>query len=166
MHFDGAEMRARLVAQRAMPLAALEHALQRRPHFELLLGELDHQALSGAHLIGQRRQLFGQPDDIGVAGDATFLTTRQNALQIVERVGRLLKQRLDEGRRRSLDAGEGDAAALAEPCMARKPFLNLAEEAALRETGLQIEEAQYQRCLLYTSPSPRDRQKSRMPSSA
>ena len=24
----------------------------------------------------------------------------------------------------------------------------------------------YQRCLLYTSPSPRDRQKSRMPSSA
>ena len=26
--------------------------------------------------------------------------------------------------------------------------------------------AQYQHCLLYTSPSPRDRQKSRMPSSA
>ena len=26
--------------------------------------------------------------------------------------------------------------------------------------------ANYQRCLLYTSPSPRDRQKSRMPSSA
>ena len=31
---------------------------------------------------------------------------------------------------------------------------------------LNLDEELYQRCLLYTSPSPRDRQKSRMPSSA
>ena len=29
-----------------------------------------------------------------------------------------------------------------------------------------VQDAQYRSCLLYTSPSPRDRQKSRMPSSA
>ena len=38
-------------------------------------------------------------------------------------------------------------------------------EAALREALLKGYE-RYRRCLLYTSPSPRDRQKSRMPSSA
>ena len=31
---------------------------------------------------------------------------------------------------------------------------------------LKVLEAQYKRCLLYTSPSPRDRTRSRMPSSA
>ena len=36
--------------------------------------------------------------------------------------------------------------------------------AATTERGLTLAEAQI--CLLYTSPSPRDRQKSRMPSSA
>ena len=34
------------------------------------------------------------------------------------------------------------------------------------KTMCMIEDAQYRFCLLYTSPSPRDRQKSRMPSSA
>ena len=33
-------------------------------------------------------------------------------------------------------------------------------------TATPIEVEQYSACLLYTSPSPRDRQKSRMPSSA
>ena len=37
-------------------------------------------------------------------------------------------------------------------------------EQALREAGLDL--LLYNFCLLYTSPSPRDRQKSRMPSSA
>ena len=34
------------------------------------------------------------------------------------------------------------------------------------ERGAQVAQVQASRCLLYTSPSPRDRQKSRMPSSA
>ena len=34
------------------------------------------------------------------------------------------------------------------------------------EYNLEVVEAQDNGCLLYTSPSPRDRQKSRMPSSA
>ena len=34
------------------------------------------------------------------------------------------------------------------------------------ETLLEKQKIMYTRCLLYTSPSPRDRQKSRMPSSA
>ena len=34
------------------------------------------------------------------------------------------------------------------------------------EADLTLTDAYYNRCLLYTSPSPRDRQKSRMPSSA
>ena len=38
-------------------------------------------------------------------------------------------------------------------------------EKALTESKIKIEEIDYI-CLLYTSPSPRDRQKSRMPSSA
>ena len=37
---------------------------------------------------------------------------------------------------------------------------------AMAPTTATFEEDQYQDCLLYTSPSPRDRQKSRMPSSA
>ena len=36
----------------------------------------------------------------------------------------------------------------------------------LYESVREPEDAVYQICLLYTSPSPRDRQKSRMPSSA
>src|SRR5674476_1439579 len=43
----------------------------------------------------------------------------------------------------------------------REPLLNALEAGALREIAEQREI-----CLLYTSPSPRDRQKSRMPSSA
>ena len=40
-------------------------------------------------------------------------------------------------------------------------------ETLLEETGLNIEElAKIEGCLLYTSPSPRDRTRSRMPSSA
>ena len=35
-----------------------------------------------------------------------------------------------------------------------------------RKTGKNYHEGRYWICLLYTSPSPRDRQKSRMPSSA
>ena len=38
--------------------------------------------------------------------------------------------------------------------------------ANLRTTGFKKQTASFQDCLLYTSPSPRDRQKSRMPSSA
>ena len=37
---------------------------------------------------------------------------------------------------------------------------------ALDRVTLEIFAGQYTACLLYTSPSPRDRQKSRMPSSA
>ena len=40
---------------------------------------------------------------------------------------------------------------------------------ALQQHGVEITTRMYERlfvCLLYTSPSPRDRQKSRMPSSA
>ena len=33
-------------------------------------------------------------------------------------------------------------------------------------TAIQFSDSEYIDCLLYTSPSPRDRQKSRMPSSA
>ena len=39
-------------------------------------------------------------------------------------------------------------------------------EEKLLLTALEASGAQVQVCLLYTSPSPRDRQKSRMPSSA
>ena len=43
------------------------------------------------------------------------------------------------------------------------PTLTECLEALLHKTGFKGE---YRFCLLYTSPSPRDRQKSRMPSSA
>ena len=39
-------------------------------------------------------------------------------------------------------------------------------DAVTTKAGKVIERIQYKDCLLYTSPSPRDRQKSRMPSSA
>ena len=42
----------------------------------------------------------------------------------------------------------------------------LERQAALPEEEQKQVYADYQGCLLYTSPSPRDRQKSRMPSSA
>ena len=42
----------------------------------------------------------------------------------------------------------------------------LTESGHVVESVANAEEALYQTCLLYTSPSPRDRQKSRMPSSA
>ena len=51
-----------------------------------------------------------------------------------------------------------DHAALTGPDLS--PEHNVAAWAALAELGL------FAICLLYTSPSPRDRQKSRMPSSA
>ena len=45
--------------------------------------------------------------------------------------------------------------------------LALALRAELARPGMQfLSNEQYNHCLLYTSPSPRDRQKSRMPSSA
>ena len=37
---------------------------------------------------------------------------------------------------------------------------------ALKGISLSVQEGDFYACLLYTSPSPRDRQKSRMPSSA
>ena len=48
-----------------------------------------------------------------------------------------------------------------------KPFFLLATQNPIEQAGtFPLPEAQVDRCLLYTSPSPRDRQKSRMPSSA
>ena len=41
-----------------------------------------------------------------------------------------------------------------------------APEPVGKEQLLEHEQAGYQRCLLYTSPSPRDKRQSRMPSSA
>ena len=40
------------------------------------------------------------------------------------------------------------------------------EEVAIQETGWIIEDTMLTACLLYTSPSPRDKRQSRMPSSA
>ena len=45
-------------------------------------------------------------------------------------------------------------------------FLIRLAAVALKLTGMPEQNARFQACLLYTSPSPRDRQKSRMPSSA
>ena len=47
-----------------------------------------------------------------------------------------------------------------------KMFLHLAEQATVPVVAHLDHGYQYEDCLLYTSPSPRDRQKTRMPSSA
>ena len=41
-----------------------------------------------------------------------------------------------------------------------------AAQQAMAEVEKELTKNEYEACLLYTSPSPRDRQKSRMPSSA
>ena len=46
------------------------------------------------------------------------------------------------------------------------PFTTLAEARKLRDEALALLEKDIDPCLLYTSPSPRDRTRSRMPSSA
>eukprot|EP01017_Pseudomicrothorax_dubius_P019366 TRINITY_DN21289_c0_g1_i1.p1 TRINITY_DN21289_c0_g1~~TRINITY_DN21289_c0_g1_i1.p1 ORF type:complete len:104 (+),score=14.70 TRINITY_DN21289_c0_g1_i1:137-448(+) len=53
-------------------------------------------------------------------------------------------------------------------CFPRKEIMIKAIAQALRVRSESIQSllGKYQSCLLYTSPSPRDRQKSRMPSSA
>ena len=48
----------------------------------------------------------------------------------------------------------------------RKELLTRANEIAQAINPLLVKELDFKGCLLYTSPSPRDRQKSRMPSSA
>ena len=58
--------------------------------------------------------------------------------------------------------GKLDMAAVEE---LRQQLNQMQSEDSLREFAEQYEEMYYN-CLLYTSPSPRDRQKSRMPSSA
>ena len=48
----------------------------------------------------------------------------------------------------------------------KKAYQNLVKEIITRGKIASKDEREYYYCLLYTSPSPRDRQKSRMPSSA
>ena len=59
---------------------------------------------------------------------------------------------------------ETEAKAIMRPTLI-KLDLSIEENPISRNQGLQIGES-FKNCLLYTSPSPRDRQKSRMPSSA
>ena len=52
--------------------------------------------------------------------------------------------------------------------MAKRDILKeaIADAKTVKETAIANAKAALEDCLLYTSPSPRDRQKSRMPSSA
>ena len=63
---------------------------------------------------------------------------------------------------------EDAAAALKQIAKSGKKILFVAtkKQASAKIAELAIETGQYYVCLLYTSPSPRDRQKARMPSSA
>ena len=55
---------------------------------------------------------------------------------------------------------------ITESPLAAEQLRRMVAEREREELRLQLEKVNGKACLLYTSPSPRDRQKSRMPSSA
>ena len=70
---------------------------------------------------------------------------------------------------RYLSTANADDFSLLDVESVSKCMLQMAKGKAPGSDGIQVEHLQYAHpivCLLYTSPSPRDRQKSRMPSSA
>ena len=117
---------------------------------------------------------------LGVAGESTYLVrslalpdTHQKSPDILNQYDAV---RLFVDRAGAVQANfqvtDQNASAIAQIC-ARLDGIPLAIElAAARVKGLSIEQIalhlddRFRFCLLYTSPSPRDRQKSRMPSSA
>src|SRR6185312_5135451 len=86
----------------------------------------------------------GQGQEVAVGGDAALLAAAEDALQVLEAVGGLLQERLDEGRHRGIAAIAAERAA-GEPRIARQPFLEVVVEAILREAGLEVEKAQHER---------------------
>ena len=65
--------------------------------------------------------------------------------------------------RRSLSSMAGS---LVEDAIESKKYQSLLSKAKADDIKSKVDETKVLICLLYTSPSPRDRQKSRMPSSA
>ena len=99
---------ARAPPRRGRDRRTVGEPLQHRPQLELLLGEAQHQALLGAHLVGQRAQAIGQRVQRRIGGDAALLAARQDALEIVETIGGLLEQCLDIGRHRGFAQSRPD----------------------------------------------------------
>ena len=89
--------------------------------------------------------------------DALYLDTTQNKLNIA-----VTQQELDL---RALETKER-IDVVEETANTAKDTADDAKAAADAATIASVNAAQVNHCLLYTSPSPRDRQKSRMPSSA
>src|SRR5260370_3240427 len=83
-------------------LARLGKSGTGRPQLQLLFGEPQHQDLPGLHLLPEDTQTIGQARERGVGAYPALLATSDDPLEIFEAVGRLLEQRLDVGRHRSV----------------------------------------------------------------
>ncbi len=144
---SAAAPRAQVPARVVMPeraAARLREARQHRLELDLLLGQPQQQRLLGAHLVGQCAEALGEREEVGVGGDAALLAAAEDALQILEAVGGLLEQRLDEGRHPGV-AGIPAQSAAGEARVTRQPLLEVVVEAVLSEPRLQIEESQHER---------------------
>ena len=121
------------------------------PEADLLVGLLEQQRISAAQVV---------------KSDERVTTVKHRVLS-----GSQHLLRIDRETERSLTAAERSSlTAFIEPLMSEVDLILLQDydKGCLSKELIQwiIRAAQECSCLLYTSPSPRDRQKSRMPSSA
>ena len=115
---------------------------------------------SGKSIMGQRMSFGMTANDVKVSLYTTELTTR-GWLEQVSSIGYYMDKRIDEGSFHLISS----FGVIAEPSEEPVSLLELLESPASKEADVVIIDRASD-CLLYTSPSPRDRQKSRMPSSA
>ena len=118
---------------------------QRRAKLRLLFRHPQHQGLAGPHLVGQRRKPLRQGHQRLPGRQPALLPARQDALQPLEVLRRLLQQRLHIGRHAAALAARIAEHAGGQPGEPRQPFLQLVIEAVLRLPGGQVEEAEHQR---------------------
>ena len=113
---------------------------------------------------------YATRDPLGAAGD--FTTAPEISQMFGELIGLSLAQAwLDQGQPTSftlaeLGPGRGTLMADILRATAQIPTFIQAADVHFVETSPTLRREQAKRCLLYTSPSPRDKRQSRMPSSA
>src|SRR5712672_2136101 len=81
---DVAEMAAQHVVVPKGALGDIGKPGQSGIQLQLVLGEPDHQDLTGFHLLAECAETIGQAGECRVGGDSALLTPRENTLEVVQ----------------------------------------------------------------------------------